>query len=117
MPAVPLLHRLGHGEIDPHAVLRNSDRSTEDGSRDGFGQHHLARPSRNRQGAQDARVGTDRRARALDEKERDHPGRPDAPLGAVRYLLDARDWTLEVRTRPDPTGTPLYSLHIAPPRE
>ena len=27
LPALPLLHRLGHGEIHPHAVLRNSDRS------------------------------------------------------------------------------------------
>ena len=35
---------------------------------------------------------TDRRARALDEKERHHPGRPNASLGAVRHLLALGDY-------------------------
>src|SRR5208282_1992253 len=46
-----------------------------------------ARPSRNRQGAQDQGVRARRGARALDQKERDHQRRSLAPLGAVRHLL------------------------------
>ena len=50
-------------------------------------QPHAARPSGNRQSAQDARILAHRRARALDQKERHHPGRSHAALGAVRHLL------------------------------
>ena len=31
LPALPLLHRFGHGEIRCHVVLRDSDRSAQDG--------------------------------------------------------------------------------------
>ena len=43
----------------------------------------------NLESAEDPRVLANRRTRALDQKERDHPGRPHAPLGAVRHLLSA----------------------------
>ena len=92
----------------PDAVLRNSDRSAQDGAGNGVGQHYAARPSRNCQGAEDARVVIDRGARALDQKERDHSGRSHASLGAVRYLLEASCWRLEARGK---SNTTLWHRH------
>ena len=46
-----------------------------------------ARPSRNRQSPENARSRPDRRIRALDQEKRDHPGRSNPALGAVRHLL------------------------------
>ena len=59
LPAVPLLHGLGHGEIDPNAVLRNSNRSAEDGSGDRSRQLDASRASGDFQGAEDARIFAD----------------------------------------------------------
>ena len=42
MPAVPVLHRVGDGEVDSDFVLRDTDRGAEDGS--GFdGRQHTLR--------------------------------------------------------------------------
>src|SRR5580704_4941729 len=90
MPAVSVLHRVGDGEVDPDAVLRNSDRSAQDGSGPERGQHHAAGASGNFEGAEDAGIVVDRRAGRLDEEEHYHPGGSYAALGAVRYLLVQR---------------------------
>ncbi len=87
LPALPLLHGLRHGEIGAHHLLRNSGRSAQDGRRSGSFQPHLAGTPRNRQGAQDARSGAGRRARAKHAQERHHSSRSHAALGTVRYLL------------------------------
>ena len=90
LPTVPVLHRLRHGEIHPHSLLRNPDRSPQNGSRHGLRQRNAARPPGNLKSAENPRVLADRRTGALDQKERDHPSRPHPPLGAVRHLLDVR---------------------------
>ena len=55
LPAVPVLHRLGHGEVRAHDLLRDSGRSAQDVRRSRRHQPHAARASGNRQSAQDAR--------------------------------------------------------------
>ncbi len=57
-------------------------------------QPHAARPSGNRQSAQDARSRARRRTRANRPQERHHPSGPNAPLGAVRHLLKLRTRSL-----------------------
>ncbi len=86
----PCPYCTGSGMVksDSHAVLRNSDRSAQDGPGNRERQHHAARASGNLQGAQDARVLAHRGARALDQEERHHPGRSRRCTGSSTTFTD-----------------------------
>ena len=63
LPALPLLHRLGHGEVRPHNLLRDPSRSAQDGRGPRLFQHHTAGASRNRKSAKNSRSRAHRRTR------------------------------------------------------
>ena len=88
LPALPVLHRLRHGQVQPHALLRNPVRSQKNG-RHGprKPQPDAPRPPRNRESPEDPRVHAHRRTRADHAQTRHHPVRRHPPLGAVRHLL------------------------------
>ena len=89
LPAVPVLHRLRHGQIHPHALLRNPSGSAQDGRRrPREPEPDAARASGNRQSLEDARVHAHRRTRADHAQTHHHPVRRHPPLGAVRHLLN-----------------------------
>ncbi len=87
VPALPLLHRLGHGQIHPHNLLRNPNRSQKNGRGPRRAKFNPARKSRNRQSPENARVLPDRGPRARHAQNHRHPVGSHAALGAVRYLL------------------------------
>ncbi len=89
----PCPYCTGSGMVksDSHAVLRNSDRSAQDGAAKSTpGSITLRVHPEIAKALKTREAVADRGTRALDQEKRHHPSRPHAALGAVRHLLEVR---------------------------